>query len=642
MSDKPMVYTWGGFADSVYDLVLRLMKDCDAATIGEGGARVSALPCLCALAVYASECGHTCLPLPRFAGRPIGEIINILRATDDDVDETCSDGFASITLPNWDVIRSLLAEHPEIVKMEGQKEDDGLDKPPFVLRGGLLLLRRFDQDECYLKRRAKELSAIVMNDGVARPNGLNADEKLMFPKKDRQVEIDEEKAAAAARLLTNQFSILNGGPGTGKTFTLARVMACALTSHPKMRIRLAAPSAKAAARMKQSIMQSKDKLEGILDDDTKAVLFDDETEALTVDKLLKKDRDFTNYRHNEGNPLDADWVIVDEASMLSLPMATSIFKALPRGCRLTLVGDFNQLPSVDLGHVFADLCEELPDAVSTLKTSNRFEPGGPVDRLAKAMLGEGLKPSEKPEDCVIALLCDEKVSRDVTWHRFGDGASANDSAWDDFDKRVLTGYKPLLDHAKDPAAAVGAIGEFCVLSAMRHRKKLGCVSLNRRICDDLSRFVSEGSKHSRFPTVNLVTQNVYDQERLCNGDSFVVLPDDGQTALLAASNGQIRRVPLALIPQHELAFAETVHKVQGSEFNNVAIVLSDEADSPLLSREMLYTALTRVKKGGHVDIWSSESALRKCVSTPTNRFTPCSCQTEGHVSKRHSTRGIRT
>ncbi len=625
MRDKSITYPWSTFADSVYDLVLRLMKEDDTVIMDEDGARVSVLPCLCALAVHASECGHTCLPLSRLAGMPIGEIVNVLRATDDDVDETCSDGLASVALPNWDVIRSLLAEHPEIVEVEGQKGDDSLNRPPFVFRGGVLLLRRYDQDEGYLKRCATELSAVAMKDDVARPEGLNANEKGMFPKKDRPGEIDEEKAVAAARLLTYQFSILNGGPGTGKTFTLARVMACALTSQPNMRIRLAAPSAKAAARMKQSIMQSREMLEGILDDETKAILFDDEKEALTVDKLLKKDRDFTNYRHNEGNPLDADWVIIDEASMLSLPMATSIIRALPRGCRLTLVGDFNQLPSVDLGHVFADLCTELPNAVSTLKTSNRFEPGGSVDRLAKAMLGEGLKASEKPEDIFIGLLGDEKVSKDVTWHRFGDGGQEDDKAWNDFDKRVVTGYKRLLDNANEPAAAVEAIGEFCVLSAMRHRKKIGCVSLNRRIYDDLSQSIPQDPKRGRVPTVNLVTQNVYDQERLCNGDSFVVLPDDGQNALLAASDGQIRRVPLALIPQHELAFAETVHKVQGAEFNNVAIVLSDDGDSPLLSREMLYTALTRVKKGGHVDIWSSESALRKCVSTPTNRFTPCSC-----------------
>ena len=634
MSDKSLVHPWGVFADSVYDLVLRLMKDGDTAIMGEGGVRVSALPCLCALAVYASECGHTCLPLSRLAGMSIGEIVNLLRATDDDVGETSGDGFASIALPKWEVIRSLLAEHPEIVEVEGQKKDDSLNKPPFVLKGGLLLLRRFDQDEGYLMRRAKELSEVAMNDGVARPNGLNADEKAMFPKKDHPGEIDGEKAAAAARLLTNQFSILNGGPGTGKTFTLARVMACALTNCPKMRICLAAPSAKAAARMKQSIMQSKGMLEDLLDDETKATLFEDETEALTVDKLLGKDRDFTNYKHNEGNPLEADWVIVDEASMLSLPMATSILRALPSGCRLTLVGDFNQLPSVDLGHVFADLCVELPNAVSTLKTSNRFEPGGSVDRLAKAMLGDGLRPTEKPEDVVMSLLREEKISKDVTWHPLGKGSQQDDAAWVELDKCVVTGYKPLIDHAEDPVFAVGAIGEFCVLSAMRHRKKLGCVSLNRRIYDDLSQSIQQGSKHG-IPTVNLVTQNVYDQERLCNGDSFVVLPDDGQTALLAASDGQIRRVPLPLIPQHELAFAETVHKVQGSEFNNVAIVLSDEDDSPLLSREMLYTALTRVKKGGHVDIWSSESALRKCVSTPTNRFTPCSCSSVSSCAGEH-------
>ena len=628
MSDKLISYPWGISASSVYDLVSRLMGEDDVVFVGEGGVRVSALPCLCALAVHASECGHTCLPLSQFAGMSIGEILNRLRATDDDVDEVCGDGLSSVSLPKWDAMRSLLTKHPEIVEVAGQKAGDSLSRPPFVLRDEILLLRRFYEDEYYLKSRAKELSAIAMNDGVARPDGLSANEKEMFPKKDRPGEIDEEKVEASARLLTNQFSILNGGPGTGKTFTLARVMACALTSSTKMRIRLAAPSAKAAARMKQSIMQSRGMLEGILDDETKTILFDDEKESLTVDKLLKKDRDFTNYRHNEGNPLEADWVIVDEASMLSLPMATSIFKALPRGCRLTLVGDYNQLPSVDLGHVFADLCKEIPNAVSTLKTSNRFEPGGPVDRLAKAMLGEGLKASEKPEDIFIALLGDKKVSKDVTWHRFGDGGQEDDKAWNDFDKRVVAGYKLLLDHASEPTAAVEAIGEFCVLSAMRHRKKLGCISLNRRIYDDLSQAIPQGPRRVEVPTVNLVTQNVYDQERLFNGDSFVVLPDDGQNALLAASDGQIRRVPLALIPQHELAFAETVHKVQGSEFNNVVIVLSDKDDSPLLSREMLYTALTRVKKGGHVDIWSSESALRRCVSTPTNRFTPSSCAAE--------------
>ena len=233
MSDKSITYPWGAFADSVYDLVLRLMKEDDTVIIGEDGARVSVLPCLCALAVYASECGHTCLPLSRLAGMSIREIMNLLRATDDDVEETRNDGIASIVLPNCDVIRSLLAKHPEIVEVEGQKGDDSLNRPPFVFRGDVLLLRRYDQDEGYLKRWAKELFAVAMNDGVARPHGLEANERMMFPKKDRPGEIDEEKAAAAARLLTCQFSILNGGPGTGKTFTLARVMACALTSHPK-------------------------------------------------------------------------------------------------------------------------------------------------------------------------------------------------------------------------------------------------------------------------------------------------------------------------------------------------------------------------------------------------------------------------
>ena len=374
--------------------------------------------------------------------------------------------------------------------------------------------------------------------------------------------------------------------------------------------------------MKQSIMQSKDALEGILDDQTKAMFFGGEADALTVDKLLEKSRDFANYKRNEENALEADWVIVDEASMLSLPMATSLIKALPDGCRLTLVGDFNQLPSVDLGHVFADLCAAFPSVVSTLKTSNRFEPGGSVDRLAKAMIGEGGAAGAKPADMVMGLLRDKQISRDVTWHPLTDVSHENSALWEEFDKCVLAGFKPLLDSTKDQRAAVEAIGAFCVLSAMRHRRRLGCISLNRRIADYL---VSQEGGHFKIPTLNLVTQNVYEPVKLCNGDSFVVLPTDGQTALLASPDGQVQQVPLAFIPQYELAFAETVHKVQGSEFDNVAIVLSDQDDSPLLTREMFYTALTRVKKGGHVDIWGSESAIRKCVSTPTSRFTPQSC-----------------
>ena len=625
MNNKTVDCSWGTFADSIYHLVFRLMKekDADVATLGKVDVQVATIPCLCALTAYAAECGHTCLPLRQIAGRTIGKVLDLLRSTDDEGDNIAENEVMSIELPCLDVMLSLVKKCPKIVAHEGDDNSNGC--PPFILRNNLLLVRRHDQDERYLMERVGELGGLTKKDACARPKGLTEDERAMFPKKDHPNEVDQEKVEAAARLLTHQFTILNGGPGTGKTFTLARVIACALKSCPEMRVRLAAPSAKAGARMKQSIMQSKDALEKILDDHTKAMLFGGEADALTVDKLLEKSRDFVNYKRNEENTLEADWVIVDEASMLSLPMATSLIKALPSGCRLTLVGDFNQLPSVDLGHVFADLCAAFPSIVSTLKTSNRFEPGGSVDRLAKAMLGEGGAAGAKPADMVIGLLRDKQISRDVTWHPLTDVSHENSALWEEFDKCVLAGFKPLLDSTKDQKAAVEAIGAFCVLSAMRHRRRLGCISLNRRITEYLVQSVPQEGGHFKIPTLNLVTQNVYEPVKLCNGDSFVVLPTDGQTALLASPDGQVQQVPLAFIPQYELAFAETVHKVQGSEFDNVAIVLSDQDDSSLLTREMFYTALTRVKKGGHVDIWGSESAIRKCVSTPTSRFTPQSC-----------------
>ena len=222
----------------------------------------------------------------------------------------------------------LLSEVPEVVRVDDGRTPLEDVTAPFVVSGDLLYTRRNWQYERNVAERIGRMAGNVLASDVTLPDG----EFYSLLRK--------EQRDAVLAMCKSQFSILTGGPGTGKTHTIARAVKYLQDTNPDLRLALAAPTGKAAARMTESMAKA-----GVT-----------AAPATTIHALLGAQYDLVSFRHGRENPLSVDWLIVDEASMIGMPLMSKLLDALPDGCRLTLVGDVDQLASVERGHVFGDLC----------------------------------------------------------------------------------------------------------------------------------------------------------------------------------------------------------------------------------------------------------------------------------------------
>ena len=463
----------------------------------------------------------------------------------------------------------LLSEAPEVVCfVDGQASADGV-ATPFVACGGLLYTRRNWQ---YERNVAERIGRMAKN-AIAGEVTLPADEFY--------AQLREEQRAAVVAMCKSQFSVLTGGPGTGKTHTIARAVRYFQDSTPNLRLALAAPTGKAAARMTESMANA-----GVVAEPAK-----------TLHTLLGSRHDLVSFYHGRGNPLSVEWLILDEASMIGLPLMSKLLDALPEECRLTLVGDIDQLASVERGHVFGDLCRMPGVSISRLKQSARFPPTGDIARLAEAVNGN------RPDEAMSILRSGGTV---VEYVDLADAADNNPVSWPGFVEMCRSGFSSLAA-CTNAGAALERMNEFRILCALRHGP-YGVERLNEFVKKLLGR---------GCPVPMMITQNDYLQG-VSNGDVGVVMPDDPQRLHLPAAEGT-RSIRLELLPAMELAFATTIHKAQGSEFGDVAIVLPPDGESPLLTREILYTGITRTKGG--VRIYASESAVVSCCRNAVERVT---------------------
>lgn len=447
-------------------------------------------------------------------------------------------------------------------------EDSG--ERPFVVCGDLLYTRRNWRYERNVASRIAAMSANVSAAGVDLP----ADEFYS--------RLRGEQREAVAAMCRAQFTILTGGPGTGKTHTIARAVRFLQETRPGLRLALAAPTGKAAARMTESMSKAG---------------FDVSEPATTIHSLLVPRRDFVNFIHGRDNPLAVDWLIVDEASMIDLPLMSKLLDALPPECKLTLVGDVDQLASVERGRVFGDLCRMPGVTISRLRESARFPPDGDIARMADAVNGN--RPDE-----VMSIL---KKGGGVVGHVELDAASASSpGSWCGFLELCRERFARFAA-SEDATTALERLNDFRVLCALR-KGPFGANKLNGFLRDRLG---------ARCPTPMMVTQN----DRLqgvSNGDVGVVMPDEPKMLYLQ-SKGGLRSIRLELLPATELAFATTIHKSQGSEFDDVAIVMPPDGESPLLTREILYTGITRTK--GTVRIYAGTAAIKACCEKSVERAT---------------------
>jgi len=477
------------------------------------------------------------------------------------------------------------------------------DYAPLVLDGdGRLYLHRSWDYERQVADGILRRSAVRVVDGET----LAASLKRYFPPGGGD---DPDYQREAARLaLTRGFTVVSGGPGTGKTATVARILALIVElAHDPPRIALATPTGKAAMRLRRSIMQAAERLP--IPEALRQAL---PTEVTTIHRLLGVVPGKASCRHNRENRLACDVLVVDEASMVDLPLMARLLEALPDSARVILLGDRDQLASVEAGAVLADICagptapgggEPDRPAVVQLVKSYRFGRDSGIGNLGRLVnAGDG--------EAALDLLT-SGMHGDVTWRPL---PSARVFAGA-FLERVQAGYGAY-GRAAAPSDALEELDRFRVLTPHRHGAR-GAEELNRLCKEALGLHNRDGRLDSRLMPV-MVTGNDYELG-LFNGDTGVLMEDPASGRLAAwfddPDTGLRRLSPLRL-PPHESAFVLTVHKSQGSEFDRVLLILPEHL-SETLSRELLYTALTRART--HVEIWGAEEVFRRAVDRRTAR-----------------------
>jgi len=479
------------------------------------------------------------------------------------------------------------------------------DYTPLVLdaAGRLYLHRSWDSE-----RRVAEgifaRSAVLPGDSDALAAGL----ERYFPSEGSERNLQREAALAS---LSRRFTVISGGPGTGKTTTVARILALLieLADGDPPRIMLAAPTGKAAMRLKQSIARSVERLP--LSEAVRTTL---PQEVSTVHRLLGVIPDRSSFRHNRDNPLPCDVLVVDEASMVDLPLMCRLLDALRADARVILLGDRDQLASVEAGAVLSDICaggsaESTPDgyrpAIVHLTKSYRFADESGIGRLSRLInAGDG--------DGALALL-ESGLYSDVCWRPLPPAETFAEA----LTAAAGEGYAPFAS-ATEPAEALDALERFRVLAPHRDGRH-GVGALNRLIDSALSRMRPTGSTTATLTPI-MITGNTYELG-LFNGDTGVLADlaaGVGSEAFFPDPDSGVRRISVLRLPQHETAFVLTVHKTQGSEFDSVLLILPDQM-SEILSRELLYTAVTRSRK--RVEIWGDEEVFRRAVERRIARNT---------------------
>lgn len=570
-----------------------------------------------ALASRAIRHGHVCADLTRLGELPL---VAAERGTDE----------APVELPAPEAWCEALRQS-ELVASEVTEQSPR----PLVLDGsGRLYLYRYARYERRLAESIARRAARSMEvDGKALGYGL----RRLFCLGDLPEEADRQRLAALIAALRS-FAVISGGPGTGKTYTVAKILAllCELAlaaGEPPPRIRLLAPTGKAAQRLGESIDAAL--TSGALDV-SDAVREAIPRTASTLHRALGyQPHTPTQFRHDSRDPLPADVVLVDEASMVDVALMAKLVDAVPDDARLILLGDKDQLASVEAGAILGDIYGRRTDDGFSAAFAREVE-----RQVGEPLVVSSAHPEAGIQDCMIHLSYS---------FRYGEGSRLDEVARairaDDADRvvQLLAGTEPRwlrpLDESHDLEQVLGSmvVEAFAGLAAAAVPEKLALLERFRILCvhrrtrfgvEAVNAFVEEllsrrgfldaaGEWYDGRPI--MVTTNDYALE-LFNGDVGVIGRAEGTGELLAffpARDGAgLRSLPPARLPAHETVFAMTVHKSQGSEFERVALLLPEQA-SPLLTRELIYTGITRAKT--RVDVCGSEGVLREAVGRRIER-----------------------
>ncbi len=455
-----------------------------------------------------------------------------------------------------------------------------------------------------------DVDTVLLKDGLSR----------LFPNTDESIDWQRVAAAAAVR---SRFCVISGGPGTGKTTTVVKIIALLLeqAKGSRMRIGLAAPTGKAAARLKESIYKAGKELE-----ERTTAAESIPSDVSTLQRLLGVIPDSCRFRHNADNPLPFEAIVVDEASMVPLGLMAKLVEALAPGSRLILLGDRDQLASVEAGAVLGDICNTghgfgfssafkafivdttgctipeslvgsdvpvLADSVIVLQKNYRFGEDSGIGLVSTAINNDNAASvlGGMKDGTTSGLILRETPSRDLLQKKL---ATA-----------VVAGFSDYLRH-ESPDDVLVAFDQFRVLCALR-QGIYGVEGINSLIEICLAdEGIIKPDKQWYHGRPVMVMINDYSL-KLFNGDVGIALNDPeseiGLSVYFPSINGVPRKYSPYRLPAHETVYAMTVHKSQGSEFERVLLVMPPFSNQ-ILTREIIYTGLTRARTS--VELWCTD------------------------------------
>ncbi len=499
---------------------------------------------------------------------------------------------------------------------------------PLVYEKQRLYLRRYWQFE---SETADQLSTLLSQTAeLDLQQGREVLNELFNTASNSEQETSEPdwQKAAVANALVRHFSIIAGGPGTGKTYTVTRLLVALQRLHQnQLKIALVAPTGKAAQRLSESIRGALQQMQtaGQLSAETLAMIPDS---ASTLHRLLGVKRNSNSFRHDEKNPLNLDLLLVGEVSMIDLPLMTRLLRALPEGARMIMLGDADQLPSVAAGSVLADLAPRPHRGYSKQNSDRLAELTGsqlPVSDAAHDHLTLLQKSRRFDGAGGIGVLANQVIAGDAeaSWGTLKSGTEqvglverSDFTGW--LTELVRRYYLPVLQ-SETIESAFKALARFRFLTATRVGPT-GVEQLNETIENYLRNLgVIEGLSGHYPGRPIMVTENHYGVG-LFNGDIGLLWPNESGRLLAAfpQAEGGVRWVSPGRLPRVESVYAMTIHKTQGSEFEHVAMILPEQ-ESPMLSRELLYTGITRASE--RFTLWGNEKVWQAAVKHRIERYS---------------------
>jgi len=464
------------------------------------------------------------------------------------------------------------AELPDVARWKDLIAASALsDGGPLVLdEAGRLYLRRYWQLERDIANELAQRSSIPPR-MASDPNWLEASLERLFPG------ADSPQRGAARNALEHSVSLLCGGPGTGKTTTVAAIVAliiegCLQEADSAPRVLLLAPTGKSAARLGEAVRQAKSRIETSAE-----VLAAIPEQATTLQRALGMRRDGAGFGRSADRPLEADVIVVDEASMVDLGLMRQLLNATPKDATLLIVGDPDQLTSVEAGSVLRDL------VTASAKTSWK----GGVTQLTetyrydeKQALGQLIAAIRKGDGATVQRLLDRDDATDLVWVSSAGLPAELDRAASHWSAALGT---------RNPKEHFDLRGRYVMLSPFR-RGMVGTRRLGAAVVDRL--YQSEGREPAVRPII--IEENSHEL-KVYNGDFAMLVEGEPSVATVQSEAEGFREIAEARLPRYSDAFALSVHKAQGSEFDEVLFVLPED-DAPMLSRELLYTAVSRARR----------------------------------------------